>query len=254
MATIKQNAEADLLVRPNFTMKELRANPLWGPPDEWELSARTLDLLQYIRDYFGVPIRVTSTLRTKAQNTAIKGSSTSLHLTGRAIDFQFADANGNVDLDMTRTIIRRLRRGAACMGQDPDGIFWTQMYTILGQRGGGFGWYGTKEDAPFIHIDDRGEVGDLTTMWDLTNGFYDNYEMTTEWFANSVNFPTDCNRPQNVKKKGPIRRLFEMLFSGKAKFGEDGVLGYWNTLVLWGSIFTASTLGLTWYYLKKNKK
>lgn len=43
--------------------------------------------LQQIRDYFGLPINITSWLRPKPYNTLIGGSQDSAHIYGMAIDF-----------------------------------------------------------------------------------------------------------------------------------------------------------------------
>ena len=50
------------------------------------------NVFQPIRDHFGVPIHISSGYRSKALNTAIKGSSTSQHCSGEAID---------IDMDAT---------------------------------------------------------------------------------------------------------------------------------------------------------
>lgn len=49
-------------------------------------------VFQPIRDHFGVPIHISSGYRSKALNTAIKGSSSSQHCKGEAID---------IDMDAT---------------------------------------------------------------------------------------------------------------------------------------------------------
>ena len=50
------------------------------------------NVFQPIRDHFGIPIHISSGYRSKALNTAIKGSSTSQHCSGEAID---------IDMDAT---------------------------------------------------------------------------------------------------------------------------------------------------------
>jgi uncharacterized protein YcbK (DUF882 family) len=43
--------------------------------------------MQVIRDYFNSPIRITSGVRSHAQNKAARGAENSQHLTGKACDF-----------------------------------------------------------------------------------------------------------------------------------------------------------------------
>lgn len=50
------------------------------------------NVFQPIRDHFGIPIHISSGYRSKALNTAIKGSSSSQHCSGEAID---------IDMDAT---------------------------------------------------------------------------------------------------------------------------------------------------------
>lgn len=48
-------------------------------------------ILQPLRDYLGKPIKITSGFRGVALNRAVKGSETSEHCTGEAVDFQCED-------------------------------------------------------------------------------------------------------------------------------------------------------------------
>jgi hypothetical protein len=48
-----------------------------------------------IREFYGKPLRVSSFFRCKALNTKIKGSRTSQHMEGKAIDIDAGDRNEN---------------------------------------------------------------------------------------------------------------------------------------------------------------
>lgn len=55
---------------------------------------RVNGLLQRVRDWYGLPIRVSSGYRSPALNAAVGGAKTSQHLTGMAVDFEPLDING----------------------------------------------------------------------------------------------------------------------------------------------------------------
>jgi hypothetical protein len=59
------------------------------------LKVLATEIFQKIRDYFGVPIKVTSGFRSEALNKAVKGSKTSDHMKGCAIDI---DMDGTPDI------------------------------------------------------------------------------------------------------------------------------------------------------------
>jgi len=67
-------------------------------PSEQEINNLELvatEIFQPLRDYFGVPIAVTSGYRSKALNKAIGGSRTSQHIAGEALDLD-ADVYGEI--------------------------------------------------------------------------------------------------------------------------------------------------------------
>ncbi len=74
----------------NFTEKELFSKSP-DAPDSHDLSDRAINGIQIIRDYFGVPVYVTSTYRTEQHNKSIGGASNSQHLKSTAIDGTFKD-------------------------------------------------------------------------------------------------------------------------------------------------------------------
>lgn len=55
---------------------------------------KTNELMQKIRDWYGLPIRITSGYRCKEVNSLIGGSSTSQHIQGEAADFEPLSAAG----------------------------------------------------------------------------------------------------------------------------------------------------------------
>jgi len=59
------------------------------------LKVLATEVFQKIRDHFGVPIKVTSGFRSEALNKAVKGSKTSDHMKGCAIDI---DMDGTPDI------------------------------------------------------------------------------------------------------------------------------------------------------------
>lgn len=82
-------------VTENFRMNEL-FNPRNGLAKH-PLSKKVVDCLQLIRDYFDVPIRVTSTYRNYIPTNGVSPASISPHMLGQAIDFQFIGTQEEVD-------------------------------------------------------------------------------------------------------------------------------------------------------------
>lgn len=63
-------------------------------------------VLQPVRDYYGLPVSISSGYRSPALNRAIKGSPTSQHMTGEAADFEIA---GISNIAVCRWIAETLR-------------------------------------------------------------------------------------------------------------------------------------------------
>lgn len=126
-----------------------------GFPDIFYLSKTTLLGLQAIRSYYGVPVRVNATGRTKSHNSAIGGASSSNHLLGQfrgaekdhveALDFDFF--NKSNEKQLLKDFHYQMING---------GPLRDQLYSI-GIRG--VGLYDN-----FGHIDSRG-ASDIV-MWD----------------------------------------------------------------------------------------
>jgi len=64
------------------------------------------NIFEPIRNYFGVPIHVSSGYRSKALNTAIGGSLTSQHCTGEAIDIDMDGSSSDVTNKMVFDYIK----------------------------------------------------------------------------------------------------------------------------------------------------
>lgn len=98
-----------ILGAPNFTLAELlrsataEARGIDNTPNEQQaenLRYLAREVLQPIRDHFGVPIRVSSGYRSPELNKAINGSPTSFHSHGMAADIEFADSNDGTLIDI----------------------------------------------------------------------------------------------------------------------------------------------------------
>ena len=63
-----------------------------------------LDLLDIVRDIAGTPFYITSDARTPDENKAVGGSSTSLHMQGRAVDFVTGPWNSETLWQITRAV------------------------------------------------------------------------------------------------------------------------------------------------------
>lgn len=92
----------DILLSDNFKLSELvksdtaRKKGILNQPNYKEIENLTRlckELLQPIRDEYKKPIIVTSGFRNKALNTAVGGSSTSMHMQGLAADIMASDGN-----------------------------------------------------------------------------------------------------------------------------------------------------------------
>ncbi len=115
----------------NFKERELYSRSL-DAPDEHYLSDNAVRAVQIIRDFFGVPVIINSTYRTKRHNASIVGASRSQHLYGNAIDFTFEDKK-YLDLYYAQIVNK-----------------W-ELYDLLKMAGvRGFGMYDN-----FMHIDTR---------------------------------------------------------------------------------------------------
>ena len=76
---------------PNFTLEELTRTStglenIPGPVELARLQALAHGLLEPVRAILGVPLRITSAYRSPGVNLAVRGSSSSAHLTGDAVD------------------------------------------------------------------------------------------------------------------------------------------------------------------------
>ncbi len=246
MATIRQNGTAQ--IRTNFTEQELRSGS-WNAPDEWLLSDATLDVLQYLREWSGEPITVTSTLRTPEHQALLGGSSTSRHISGNAIDFKWTDPE--VHKEMVSRMRDALRCGDLEQGAHPADLFlWPTIYQLMGtledSKGGGIGWYET-----FVHIDDRGQDQDNAVMWDNSNNAFDDYYMDSQFYADAYMMDLCDQLPRDGKKKPGLVRIFESIFGKFPRYAEDGALSYINRLIRWVVIALAAFVASIIYKRRK---
>lgn len=90
-----------------------------------KLSCASLDKLQALREWLGVPLIVTSAYRDPEHNRRVGGAKHSQHLLGRAFDIRVDNVDPHVLLDAARMV--------------------------------GFTSFGTYPHKGFVHIDDRTE-------------------------------------------------------------------------------------------------
>ena len=87
MSQLSAHFELAEMVRPNpppaTVPEDVRAN----------LAALCAEILEPVREHFGLPVRVTSGWRPFAYNAAIGGAKDSDHVYGRAADFHVADSD-----------------------------------------------------------------------------------------------------------------------------------------------------------------
>ena len=158
------------LLAPNFRESEFYSTSKDAPASH-PLRSELVEAVQFLRDYYKVPWRVTSTFRTKAheigicQKLGIKFLTNSQHLVGRAIDSQpVADPHGEILSDLTWQFTAK--QGPVYDGLRDIGI-------------NGFGIYDT-----FIHLDAR--TGPLK--------YHDTHGLVASW----------DNRSDEAKKKAPV--------------------------------------------------
>jgi hypothetical protein len=124
-------------VFPHFNIHEFYSKSPDAPQCH-ELSDITMQAVNYIREYYGVPVVITSTYRTRYHELVLLGKKTTgQHFEGNAIDFKILDKAAMEDYQ---------RQVASASGE---------VFTHLRQMGiAGFGLYDN-----FNHIDSRPEGG-----------------------------------------------------------------------------------------------
>lgn len=127
-------------IRPNFVEKEFfTKDPDFHIPYH-QIDNRVLNAFQIVRDWYEIPVEVTSTFRNESYNKAIGGSPKSQHIRAKAADGKFLGARAAETLEKMRSDIGK--RGP--------------LYNKLRQAGiSGFGLYDT-----FFHLDARDTEGD----------------------------------------------------------------------------------------------
>ena len=154
---IKRGSE--VYVRNNFKHKEIASKSLdRGFSDgleEINISSAVLDCLQIIRDYYGVPMEINSSGRSKLHNAYAGGATNSQHLYKNltALDFKFQGM-----------MVNGSKGYKASVNFQNDMVNKGQLYEILKQNGlRGIGYYNT-----FFHIDTRAQ--NHLSEWDNSNG------------------------------------------------------------------------------------
>lgn len=150
----------------NFTVREFASR---DGADTVLIDEELVDVLQNIRDYFGVPVTINSAYRSPSHNRAVGGASNSRHTTGQAADIVVS-------------------------GVEPEEVAQYAEY-ILSDRGG-IGLYDT-----FVHVD----VRDNRSRWEnfgteiVVNGF-PGFSLSAE--KDKVKSPADA--VDVLHKKGVI--------------------------------------------------
>lgn len=158
MANICKNGNRQ--ITKNFIEKEFYSKSVDAPECHY-LDDNTIKAVQAVRDYYNVPIRITSTMRTAAGNAAVGGVSNSRHLDpAQATDFQFVE-NPNHYLSQFYNELK-------CKGP---------LYRKLRQIGiNGMGIYGS-----FVHLDTRDSI--VESFWDESAGKYGDTRITTRYMV-----------------------------------------------------------------------
>ena len=222
MATICKNGTRQ--VTKDFTEAELHSKS-YDAPECHYLDDNTIEGLQTIRDHFGAPIRVTSTLRTATGNALVDGASDSRHLApASAIDLQFINNNDSY--------LKQFYDDFKCKGP---------LYRKLRAKGlNGIGIYKT-----FIHIDTR--ASSVKSFWDDSAGKYGSVRIKNAYMAqipesglNSSECPFQSQEiAQNTDSEYGLTGVFSPLDPNNYS-GEDGIKsqesGLWQLLVGGGLI------------------
>ena len=183
---IKKNSQD--LVSTNFTHNEYYSASR-GQGKTFEFSDVCIKAIQYIREYFGEPIVITSTRRSKVENARIGGSIRSQHITGNAVDWVFKNNRDKNAEKFYREIIA---------GSD-------LLLHLLGIGILGIGIYkSSNKSGIFCHLDDgqsslnkRKQI----TAWDNRKVLdWGNIKVTSEFIRNLDLNPVDLNIPV-VKSK-----------------------------------------------------
>lgn len=230
-------------VRTNFNALELYSGSI-DAPDCHYLSDNVLNAVQELREWSGMPIRILSTYRTELHNSSLKrASSNSQHLYGKAIDFQWVGSRNQDDF------MKRIREALICSQTANPSDVSTLTAILFNNNIRGIGLYKT-----FIHLDDRGSSNDPDievslppmSIWDETNNKYDNYKLTSAWWAQSIasgmsGFCGNPTVPPKSKKKSTLTNLLRAI-RGEEEFEQDGIGIYGQDFLWWIIIVVALIL------------
>ncbi|HAF28107.1 MAG TPA: hypothetical protein DCG75_03575 [Bacteroidales bacterium] len=141
-------------VSKNFTRNEFYSKSI-DSPNEHPLASVLVDAAQIIRDYYGVPVHIASSFRTKISNRVAGGALKSLHLTGCAIDLNVASKSAVINInkqfkERTGDLFKKLRS----IGITGFGVYGESFVHIDCRR--------SSDDVPMTEVD---EFGDFQ-FWD----------------------------------------------------------------------------------------
>ena len=108
----------------NFTREEFACKCGCGFDD---IDIRLVDLLQHVRDFFDVPVTITSGCRCEAHNEKSGGSFRSQHLYGKAADFVVRNVPPSVVYEF-------------CDAMNPGGLGSYETFTHMDVRDGRARW------------------------------------------------------------------------------------------------------------------
>jgi len=152
MEQITVTAGSSALVAANFTAGEFHSKSL-DAPQQHPFSTLTIEAVQAVRDFWGVPTSVTSSHRTYLGNVAVGGGFASQHLGYGAADIQPSSSS------LRSEKMKEIYDDMACKGP----LY--QQLKAMGVKGVGI--YNT-----FLHLDDGtypGNPRSFMTFWDQSD-------------------------------------------------------------------------------------
>jgi len=215
-------------VSENFTQNEFHSKSS-DAPNSHQVNTSIINAAQALRDFWGVPVNITSTHRTLIGNAAVGGVTNSQHRGWGAVDLQ--PSNSAIRPEKLTAFYEQM----ACKGP-------------LYQQLKGFGIMGFGFYDSFLHLDDGTySVAPRTvrTFWDNSSGNYGPTALTTS-FMNSIPedgnpecgdlgyTPSEATVTQYSQKK---KTLIDQLFDWN---GEDGIA--WNSVQKVALVFSGVVL------------
>ena len=158
---------------PNFTPAELASRR----EGELGIDEKAMDTLQLMRNYMGVPLKITSAYRSKKHNDAVGGAKSSQHLKAKAFDIRVA-------------------------GHDPARLL------AAGEKAG-FTSFGFYEKTGFIHFDIRTRPATWGKRWFSKRSFsFTNVQNKPEVQVQTPSRPTTGKISLLSRIFAALKRLF----------------------------------------------